>query len=90
MATLPYCKGTYFKHGARQKWYIKLSCGWNEEKKRYDTYTEKFDNEAEAIIALKDVNEYLYFGGKKDKQSIRMHRRAKEYEDYKQIGRAHV
>lgn len=83
MTTLPYCKGTYYKHGVRGNWYIKISCGWNEKKKRYDTYTEKFDNETDAIIALKDVNEYLYFGGKKDKENIRMHRRAREYEDYK-------
>lgn len=83
MAKLPFCKGNYFKSGTRGKWYVKISCGWNEKKKRYESYTEKFDTQADAIVALKEINEYLYFGGEKDKEHIRMHRRAREYEEYK-------
>ena len=83
MARIPNCKGSYFKRKDSSKWEIKYPIGWNKIKGTYDYYHETLSSEPEAIIALKSINEYLYFGGIKTKQSIYFMRRQKELEELK-------
>lgn len=63
MATVPHCKGSYSKRAKGSGWQVKFPLGWSEAKKKYDEYREEFSSEAEAIAAIKDINDFLYHGG---------------------------
>lgn len=75
MARVPRNKGSYhvFKDGRVQ---VKFPLGYDEEKGRYAVYSENLGSEAEAIAAIKDINDYLYHGGTLD--GIAVHRLKRE------------
>lgn len=60
---VPHCKGAYHARRSRTSFQVVFPLGWNEAKKRYDEYYEEVSSEAEAIAALKDINDFLYHGG---------------------------
>ena len=64
MTKVPHCKGSYQKRRSGDGWQLKYPLGWSEAKLKYDEYREEFSSEAEAIAALKDINDFIYHGGK--------------------------
>lgn len=70
MTKVPRCKGSYQKRKSGEGWQIKYPLGWSEEKLKYDEYREEFSSEAEAIAALKDINDFIYHGGKKEEVAV--------------------
>ena len=81
MTTLPNCKGSYTKRSDCSKYLIKFPLGWNQTKGNYDYYHESVDSEPEAILVLKSINEFIYFGGAKTKKSILAMRKKKQIEE---------
>lgn len=63
MVRVPKCKGSYHprKNGGFQ---VKYAMGWSDATKRYEEYREDVDFEAEAIALLKEINDFVYHGGK--------------------------
>ena len=77
---VPNCKYGNYKEIKRKNsssYIIVISLGWNNDTKRYERYTEVVGSEPEAIVALKEINEFLYFGGIKDKQNLAYFRKRK-------------
>lgn len=62
MAKVPRNKGSYsvYKDGRAQ---IKFPLGFNEKTGKYGVYNENFPSEAEAIAAIKEINDFIYHGG---------------------------
>lgn len=77
MTRVPHCKGSYRKRKNKNTVQVMVSLGWNEQLKKYETYYEEVSNEPEAILALKEINEYFYFEGDKDPQKIANYRNRK-------------
>lgn len=61
MAKVPHNKGSYtvLKDGRAQ---IKFPLGFNEGSGRYEVHNENFASEAEAIAAIKEINDFIYHG----------------------------
>ena len=78
---IPNCKGSVSKRNDCEKWIIKYPLGWNAEKNVYDYYQESLPSQPDAILALKDINEFIYFGGAKTKKSITIMRKNKQIEE---------
>lgn len=78
MARIPHNKGSYnvLKSGRVQ---IKYPLGFNERSGKYENYSEHFGSEAEAISALKEINDYIYHGG--TPEGIASHRRGAALKD---------
>lgn len=66
MARVPHNKGSYAPREVRDTYQVKIPLGWNDKTKRYDVYNEEVSSEAEAIALIKEVNDFLYHGGKPD------------------------
>lgn len=66
MAQIPHNKGNY-RQRKSGTWQIRYPLGWSEEKGDYDVYSEDFATEADAVIALKDINDFIYHGGSKSR-----------------------
>ena len=77
MSKVANCKGSYRKRKNSNKYQIIVPLGYNELRKQYDRYYEDVENEAEAILAIKDINNYLYFGGTHDSEKIANYRKYK-------------
>ena len=63
MPKVPNCKGGYYprKNGSVQ---VKYPLGWNEAKEDYDVFNRDVGTEAEAIVLLKSINDFIFHGGK--------------------------
>ncbi len=81
---IPNCKGSCHKRKDCNKWIIKYPLGWNTEKQVYDYYQESLPSQPDAIVALKDINEFIYFGGTKTKKAITIMRKQKQIDEFKE------
>ncbi len=77
MTRVPHCKGSYRKRKDKHTVQVIVSLGWDEQTQKYVNYYEEVANEPEAILALKEINEYFYFEGDKDCQKIANYRNRK-------------
>lgn len=64
MATVPNNKGSYTKRKGSDSYQVKIPLGWNSHKGCYDQYREDAPSEAEAIALIKEINDFLYHGGR--------------------------
>ena len=73
------CKGSYkeIQHKNSTSYIITIPLGWSDETKRYERYTECMKSAPDAIVAIKEINEYLYFGGLPEKERIAYFRHRK-------------
>lgn len=63
MMKVPNCKGAYHARRSRKSFQVVYPLGWSDEKKRYVEHYEEVLSEADAIVALKDINDFVYHGG---------------------------
>lgn len=68
-------KGSYSKR-PNGRYQLRYPLGCNKVSGKYETYTESFETEAECITALKDINDFVYHGGRLD--DIKRHRSSRE------------
>lgn len=71
MPKVPGCKHGSYNQRANGSWQVKYPCGWNEKTKKYEEYKEEAATEAEAIIAIKAINEHVFHGGLATRSAIK-------------------